>query len=91
MEYARKLHSAAPRFEKPDLLIVMRVYFGEAAHDRRLERPDQRPAPDGSFRIINGLAPGAQACCSKSTNWGLPCATEFSTRSRRNTPPISSL
>jgi 3-deoxy-7-phosphoheptulonate synthase len=43
VEYAKRLQKEVPRFVN-DLLIVMRVYFRKAAHDGRLEGPDQRSA-----------------------------------------------
>lgn len=43
-EYAERLKVLAEEVSDT-LYLVMRVYFEEAAHYRRLERPDQRPVP----------------------------------------------
>ena len=53
----------------------MRV-FREAAHDGRLEGPDQRPYLDESYRIHEGLASRA-SCCVEINRLGLPAGSEF--------------
>ena len=49
----------------------------EAAHDDRLEGPDQRPAPRRLGRRQRRPAHGARRCCSRCSRLGLPVGCEF--------------
>ena len=62
----------------------------EAAHHRRLEGPDQRPATSTAASASTRACAWRAACCSTSTSSACRRAASSSTRSRRSTSPTSS-
>ena len=59
----------------------------EAAHDDRLEGPDQRPAPGRQRRRQHAGCTWPAGCCSRCSTWACRSAASSSTRSRRSTSP----
>jgi len=75
IEYAKRLHHVASRFEK-DLQIVMRVYFEKPRTTVGWKGLINDPRLDDSFRINEGLRL-ARSLLLDINELGLPCATEF--------------
>ena len=77
LEYARRLAARWPTSWRDELLHRHARLLREAAHHRRLEGADQRPAPRRQLRHQRGAAPRPPACCSTCSTLGLPAGCEF--------------
>ena len=89
LEYAQRLERPSRGAERGPLRRDARL-LREAAHDDRLEGPDQRPAPGRQRRRQLGPAHGAPAAAARCSTSACRSAASSSTRSRRSTSPTSS-
>ena len=76
LDYARRLAGAGRRARRRSVRRDAGV-LREAAHDRGLEGPDQRPGPGRQLRRQRGLRTGAQAAARHRLDLGLPAGCEF--------------